>query len=434
MKHVTSKSQHDKLVVEAVVRQFGSVSRSEIHEFTNLQQSEISRLTRELLEEGRLVEAGRARNPMGRKQILLALNEDQRFVIGVGFDDENVLASTMNLRPTIKSELQERTKLNEGTEGLVSQLMACTRKAVEQAGVPPGRLAGIGLAGSGLIDSRRGMFLMSSTVDFLKDVPLQHLFEEEFGVPVVLENLTRAKTVGERLLGAGEMAEDMIFVEYGRTGIGAGVIIGGKLLHGSGFAAGEFGHTHMTEGGPACRCGSFGCLEALAGAGALAARMRKAVAEGSGSEVVARAGGDPEKITGWMILEAARDGDKTSALLLEHVEMFLGLGLANLVNLFNPSVLVLDQRLELAGSGTLEQIRRVVSRQALRHATEDLKIRFGRLGSEAVALGVGSIILQKQFEIPLLKPPRFMIDAVPSDGMTVRTGGKRPEIASLKRS
>jgi predicted NBD/HSP70 family sugar kinase len=81
------------------------------------------------------------------------------------------------------------------------------------------------------------------------------------------------------------MVDDMIFVEYGRTGIGAGIVLGGKLVHGSGFAAGEFGHTHMMEDGPACKCGSFGCLEAVAGAAALEARIRKAVAEGSSSDL-----------------------------------------------------------------------------------------------------------------------------------------------------
>jgi N-acetylglucosamine repressor len=412
MKHVTVKTERDKLVVESVVRRFGPVSRSDVHEFTDLQQSEISRLVRELLQERRLLEAGRADNPLGRKQVLLRFNEDHGYVAGVGFDDENVLASVMNLHPRVKTEVREATELDRGIDGLVEQLLSCTRRALEQAEISGKSLVGIGVAGSGLVDSRRGDFLMSSTVDFLRDVPLERIFEEQFGVPTMLENLTRAKTIAERQLGAGRMAEDMIFVEYGRTGIGAGVVINGRLVHGSGFAAGEFGHTHIMDDGPACKCGSFGCLEAVAGAAALGARMRKAIAEGSGSEVLALAGGDPSQITGWMVLEGARNGDKTSAALVEQVGTYLGLGLANLVNLFNPSVLVIDQRLNLAGEGMLDLLRRVVNRQALRHATQDLAIRFGELGNEAVVLGVGSIVLEKHFEIPALKLPRFMIESL----------------------
>lgn len=412
MKHVTTKTQRDKLMIEAVVRRFGPLSRSELHDFTDLQQSEISRLARKLLDENRLVESGRGDNPMGRKQVLLQFNEDHQFIIGVGFDDEVVLASVMNLYPRIKSEVSETTELGAGSQGLVDQLISCARQAMDKAGVRPDELAGIGVAGSGLVDSRRGKFLMSSTVEVFKDVPLERIFEEVFGVPTVLENLTRAKTVGERRLGAGEMAEDMILVEYGRTGIGAGIVIGGKLVHGSEFAAGEFGHTHIMGDGPACRCGSFGCLEAVAGAAALEARIRRAISEGSLTEALSLAGNDPSAITGWMVFEAARKGDKTCAALVEQIATYLGLGLANLVNLFNPSVLVIDQRLRLAGDGLLDQMIRVVKRQALHQATKNLTIRFGELGTEAIVLGVGAIVLERHFEIPALKPPRFMIESL----------------------
>jgi N-acetylglucosamine repressor len=428
MKHVTVKTERDKLVVEAVVRRFGPVSRSDVHEYTDLQQSEISRLVRDLLQERRLVEAGRADNPLGRKQVLLRFNEEHSFVAGVGFDDESVLASVMNLHPRVKTEVRETTELRKGPDGLVDQLVSCTQKALQQASIDPASLVGIGVAGSGLVDTRRGEFLMSSTVDFFKDVPLQRIFEDQFGVPTVLENLTRAKTVSERRLGAGNMADDMVFIEYGRTGIGAGVMIDGQLMHGAGFAAGEFGHTHMTADGPACKCGSFGCLEAVAGAAALEAKMRRAIAEGAASEVSALAKGEANQITGWMILEAARQGDKTSLALVEQVGTYLGLGLANLVNLFNPSVLVVDQRLSLAGDGILDLLRRVVSRQALRHATQDLAIRFGSLGNEAVVLGVGSIVLEKHFEIPALKLPRFMIESLtakPSARMQTPSAGEK---------
>ncbi|HEV2419337.1 MAG TPA: ROK family protein [Terriglobia bacterium] len=413
MKHVTIKPQRDKQMIEAVVRRFGPLSRSAIHELTDLQHSEISRLARELLDEGKLTETGRGNNPKGRKQVLLSFNEEHRFIIGVSFDDESVLASVMNLFPKIKSEVREATRLSGGSGELVHQLLSCAKRAMHDAGVSPKNLAGIGVAGSGLVDSRRGQFIMSSTVEVLKDVSLQRIFEETFGAPTLLENLTRAKTVGERSLGAGEMAEDMILVEYGRTGIGAGIVINGKLMHGSGFAAGEFGHTHIMGEGPACRCGSFGCLEALAGAAALESRIRRAISEGSSSEVLPLAGGDPHAITGWMVFEAARNGDKTCLALVEQIGNHLGLGLANLVNLFNPSVLVVDQRLKLAGGGLLDQMMKVIKRQALREATRNLTIRFGELGTEAIILGLGVIVLDRHFEIPALKPPRFMIEPLP---------------------
>jgi len=308
--------------------------------------------------------------------------------------------------------VREATRLEGGINGLSHQLLSCAHEAVKQAGLQAESILGIGLAGSGLVNSQEGTMVMSSTIESFKHVPLRRIFEKEFSVSVMLANFASAKAVAERTLGAGAMADDMIYVEYGKTGIGAGIISGGKLIHGAGYAAGELGHTHVTEEGPPCKCGSFGCLEALAGAAAIESRMRKAIAEGSGSEVVSLAGGDPGAVSGWIVLKGAQMGDKTCSAIVEQAANYLGLGLANLVNLFNPSVLVLDQRLKLAGQGLLEQIIKVVKRQALSYSTKNVNIRFGSLGAEASVLGAGSIALEKHFEIPALKPPRFLIESV----------------------
>jgi predicted NBD/HSP70 family sugar kinase len=414
MKHATSKKERDKQLVQALIWRLGPISRAKIHELTRLQRSDISRLVRELLDEGKLLQAGRADNPTGRKRVMLHLNEEKGFVAGVGFDDQGVVAATTDPHLRIRSIVRDATRLEGGTEGLVEQLLGLTREAIGKAGVDVKKLLGIGVAGSGLVNNRQGMMVMSSTIEFCKQVPFREIFQKEFRVPIFVENITRAKTLAERTLGAGEMAEDMIYVEYGQTGIGAGVIVAGKLFYGSGCGAGEFGHTHMMVDGPACKCGSFGCLEAVAGAAALESRIRRAIAEGSPSGALSLAGGDISKLSGWTVLRAAGTGDKTCSAIVEQAGNYLGLGLANLVNLFNPSLLVLDQRLSLAGDGLLEQIIRVVRRQALHHSVDGLEIRFGKLGSDASVLGAGAVVLERHFEIPALKPPWFMTEAFPA--------------------
>jgi glucokinase len=184
----------------------------------------------------------------------------------------------------------------------------------------------------------------------------------------------------------------MIYVEYGRTGIGAGIVIEGKLFYGAGYAAGEFGHTHMLEDGPACKCGSFGCLEAIAGASALQARVRKAIAEGGISAANTLAEGDPNQITGWTALQAAGQGDKICAAIVEQAGNYLGVGLANLVNLFNLAVIVIDQRRSLAGPGLLDQLTRAIRSKALNHSAKDLVVRYGTLGNEASLLGAARVV------------------------------------------
>jgi glucokinase-like ROK family protein len=288
-------------------------------------------------------------------------------------------------------------------EGLLAQLFRCTQRAISAAGNPDLKVLGIGVGDAGLVDAEQGRSVHSSTIEFWRNIPLRQRFEAKFGLQCVIGNKTRTRTMAERMLGAGEKADDFIFIDYG-WGVGAGIVSGGRVVQGSRWAAGEFGHTHVSEDGAPCQCGSFGCLEALAGIGALQTKIKRAIRQGGSSQCLAMAGGSIDQITGWQVLEAACLGDKMSIALVEEVARYLGLGIANLVNLFNPSLIVLDARLSLAGDLVLDQIVRTVRRQALTYSTESLKFRFATLGNKAGLLGAGLLMLDALFEVPVLKP------------------------------
>jgi len=424
IKYAHSKPEHDKAVILACLRRFGPLSRVEIGRLTQLRPNTVSTLTRELISAGEILEAGLSDNPTGRKQVLLRLNERRGFLVGLEFDSERVIAVTMDLRPKVLEVLREKPKLDAGVVGLTRQLYACVRTVIENSDVAGMPLMGIAVADPGLVDSRRGMSMMSSLIPFWKDIPLARMFRDEFGVETLVESATRTKGVAERVLGAGAMADDMVFVEYG-AGIGGAVITQGELLLGHIGGAGEFGHTHVMEGGPPCQCGSFGCLEAVAGSAAIAARLRKIVREGGTSLAARNVDGQLEDVTGWMVLEAASAGDKICTAIVEELGRYLGLGLANLVNLLNPSLIVLDRRLKLAGASLLDHLTRVVRMQSLSHAAADLSIRFGELGDEAGVLGAGLLILEGLYEIPALKPPVFLTDPSAAAGFRAARGRRK---------
>ena len=417
MKHVIEKKkERDKAVIEALVRSHGPVSRAGIRQLTQLRWSSVSPIVRELLNQGKLVEVGPSTNPMGRKQTLLRLNEENGYIVAVEFDPETVSAAVTDLFPRIRSKVTETTRVDEDANGLIHQLFLCAHEAIRQAGIPRDKLLGIGVADPGLVDVRQGVSVLSAHIGFWKNVHLKKLFEAEFGVPVILDSSTRAQALAERVRGAGEGAGEMIYIEYGR-GIGAGIIIEGKCLLGNNSFAGEFGHIPMIENGPACSCGSFGCLEAIVGLSAMEARCRKAIQEGSNTRALEIAHADPTRITGWIVLQAAKLGDKTCLAIVGELEKYLGLGISTLVNLFNPSIIILDHRLGLAGDSLLDQIAQRVKRQALGSSTANLKFRYGTLGRDAGLLGAALNILERIFEIPALKPPRFMIESSVIDSL-----------------
>lgn len=359
------------------------------------------------LEEGRVLEAKRVSRGRGRKRVLVRLNERFRYVAVVEFDENTVTVGITDLRPQIVTMVSEPADLGHGADGLVSQLVSCTRSALRKAGVENSLLIGLGIADPGLVDSRRGVTVMSSTISFWKQVPLKEIFAKEFGIAVVVESRTRAKAYAECILGAGGMADNMIYIDYG-VGIGAGIIVNQKLIYGQNCAAGEFGHTHILGDGPACNCGSFGCLEALVGARAVEMRVRKAIAEGGYTRALQNAGGDPERLTVWTVLEEASRSDKICSNIVAEMGAYLGLGVANLVNLFNPSVVVLDSRLSIGGKALLGQISDVMKRQALTYSSERVSLRFGVIGPEVGVLGTALIVIENHLAASALRPPLFM--------------------------
>jgi predicted NBD/HSP70 family sugar kinase len=403
MSQLPKKSEHDKRVVEALVRRHGPISQVGLHELTKFRRGTISSITRELISEGKLLEVGRSNNPRGRKQVLLQLNHRFGFIVALQFDDETVTAGIVDLTPTILHQLSEPSCLSKGKEGLICQLQACVRRVIAEAGFDPAQLLGIGIADPGLVDSRIGVTLTSSTIDFWKQVPLKAIFEEEFGVWVQVESKTRAKTLAEQMLGAGDKRKNLIYVDYG-TGIGAGMVVDGNLLYGENCGVGEVGHTSIFENGTVCKCGSIGCLEAIVGTHAIEKKIEKALAEGASSQIVALAEQNHTKPTAWLAFQAANAGDKVCGHIVSEVANYIGAAVANLVNLFNPSIVVLDQRLELAGQQLLDQISKIVRGKALANYSENLVIRFGSLGEDAGILGTGFAVLEKHFDVPALGP------------------------------
>jgi predicted NBD/HSP70 family sugar kinase len=409
MKHVPTIKERDRALITDVVRRFGPLSRVKLHELTHFRPATIGAVVRELLDEGVLAEGGLSNNPTGRKQILLELNEKLGYVVTLDFDAETVSAGMMDVRAKLRnSVIRESTDLANGRDGLLRQLLSCVERTIQQAGPESGRPLGIGIGDPGLVNSQEGISVVSSTIDFWHAIKLRELFNKAFGVPVVVSDNTRTKAIAERTLGAGEGAADLIYIEYG-TGIGAGIFTGGHLLQGHRWSAGEFGHTSTTEGGPPCRCGSFGCLEAVAGLAALETRVRSALRNGGFSRCLELAGRDIDRVTGWHVLETAALGDKMCVVLVEELARSLGFGIANLVNIFNPEIIVLDHRLKLAGPEFLHQLTRVVQSRALAYVTETLRFRFGELGSDAALLGAGLMSLDAFFAVPALKPPKFMV-------------------------
>jgi predicted NBD/HSP70 family sugar kinase len=416
MTKLPRKTLQDKHLIEVLVRNQGPISRVEIFQQTKMRRSTISLLTRQLLSEGKLVEDGLSDNPLGRKQILLKHNPKFGFVVGIEFDDKSLTAGVMDLETEILHSFTEPTNVAQGQEGLLKQLQQAVRRVVKESGLPWSKVLGVGIADPGLVDTRAGVTASCSTIDFWNQVPVRKHLEEALQVPTLVESKTRTKTIAERMLGRGGKQPNMIYLDYG-AGIGAGVIVDGMLLYGQNCGVGEVGHTHIQRSGPTCKCGSSGCLEALAGADAVEHRVRQALEDGVTSPALANE--EPTSITVWKVFESAATGDKLCWNTMAEVAEDLGIAAANLVNLFNPSLIVLDHRLSIAGDEFLNMVTHVIKGQALASSANSVSLRYAQLGSEAGIRGVGLRVLDQYFE---QYPIRYTAEFVENE--KTRTNGR----------
>lgn len=271
--------------------------------------------------------------------------------VGVDIGGTKVEATLVDTEGRVIASCRRDSGAHLEVAAIVSELARCVDELREQAGGREIGAAGMGVAGQ--IDPDSGVVLDSPNLRWHM-VPIRELVQEALGMPVTVTNDVRAVTWGEWKCGAGKGVSDLLCVFVG-TGIGGGVITGGRLLTGSTGVAGEVGHTVIDPNGPPCRCGSQGCLEAHAGGWAIGLRAQQAVeAEPeAGSVLMALAQGDSSAITAAMVSQAAHADDTLALRLVAETGEALGAGVASLVNLFNP-------RLVILGGGVIEGLPELI--------------------------------------------------------------------------
>jgi glucokinase len=283
-----------------------------------------------------------------------------------------------------KAALATRTDLPspQVPDYLVEQI----RALMADAEVATGDVAGISIGLPGVINQRTGRAISCPNLRNWEDLPLADQVAQRIGLPTWMEKDANQAALGELWLGAARQIEHSICFTLG-TGIGTGIILNGQLYRGGMGGAGEIGHLPILPNGPQCGCGNHGCLEALASASAVSREARAAVEQDSQSAMVALAGGQAEAITSEIVFAAARAGDATAQCVLDTALEYLGIGIASIINAFNPDLIVLGGGMAQAGEQLLSPIRNVVGQHARRPLAEHVNIVLTELGSMAGVLG-----------------------------------------------
>ncbi len=250
----------------------------------------------------------------------------------------------------------------------------------------------IGIGMAGLIDVRSGVLLSTPNLVW-RELPLGEGLRAKYGLPVTVQNDATSAAWAESRLGASRERADSLFVGVG-TGIGGGIVSGGNLIRGAHGLAGEIGHSIVEPGGPLCGCGNRGCWEQVASGLAIARAGRRAVTEEPGSEIARLAGGDPGRATGELVTEAAQRGDDVAVAILAAVARRLGEGVASLVNVLDPEIVVIGGGVGEAGDVLFGPLR-----EAFLASVEGADVRPevpivpAQLGNDAGAIGAALLAL-----------------------------------------
>ncbi|HSW28266.1 MAG TPA: ROK family protein [Longimicrobiales bacterium] len=319
-----------------------------------------------------------------------------RWVVGLDIGGTNVrvgLVPSQGGRPVALAH--RSTPALGGQDVVVGELAAVVEEVIETglgaAGDPDGEVLGLGIGSPGPLDLERGIVLDAFNLGW-KDFPLRDALGEAVGLPVILDNDANCATWGEYWQGAGRGARSLVGVTLG-TGIGGGVILQGTLVHGASASAGEVGHMSIDFHGRRCKCGNYGCLEAYASGPNIAARAREGLEAGAESVLTSLVEGDLTRLTAATVYEAILEGDAYAGEVMLETAKILGAGVANIVNVLNPHVVVIVGGVTRAGHYLFNPLRAEVRRRAFKSAEQACRIVPGELPQTAGVIGAAGLFL-----------------------------------------
>jgi glucokinase len=296
-------------------------------------------------------------------------------------------AVVADLEGNISGEIIRPSEADEGPDRVIDRMIETLETAAKEAGIGLADLRAVGVASPGALDLVHGLVTEAPQLPGWDGVPLVAIMTKRLGLPVLLENDANAAALGENRFGAGRGTRFMVYLTIS-TGVGGGIIIDRKVYHGVSGSAGELGHMVVWFNGPRCLCGERGCLEAIASGTGLAWRARDLVdrREAPGLDRILREKGELDADE---VADAARAGDEDARRLFDEAGLYLGIALANHINIFNPEMLVLGGGV-LTGAGDLffDHAERIMRQLARKEPLKYVRLERATLGDRSGPLGM----------------------------------------------
>jgi N-acetylglucosamine repressor len=374
--------EHNRILVLKTIFDNESISRADIARATGLTRTTITEIVAALLEEKLVTESGLGESQGGKSPILLKLAEDSRYLLSLDLSHSEFRGAVINLRGMILATVSLPVSDRCGEEAL--ELVYKILDQLVESGYRP--LVGIGVGTPGLVNGVEGVVIKAVNLDW-ENLPLANLLESRYQLPVYVLNDSQAAAMGEYHYGQGHLAESNLVVVNARHGLGAGIIIQGRLFQGDGGGAGEIGHVVVEENGSRCRCGNYGCLETVASVQAIIDKVKRLKSPPS----LLPANSDDLNLA--IIQQAFQSGDPQVQKIVFEAGRYLGMAISSLVGMLNIQNILLSGDMTCFGEPWLKTVQEAMSQNTLSRLSKETQLRVGQLGKDSILLGASAILI-----------------------------------------
>jgi N-acetylglucosamine repressor len=390
--NLSKKFTLKRTILEIIYRE-GSKSIPDLSKIIGMSTPTITRAVEVMVSEGLILDEGIGTSSGGRRPNLFGINPLSRFVVGIDISRYFVRLGIFDLHNKPASSIKVFNEGLETKEDILGFIQKEVSAYLKDSKIDENKVLGIGIALPGLIDIRTGISYSYLHND---ETPAAALFEEYLKHPVYVEHDTRSMALGELAFGQAKGKQNVLCLNIG-SGISVSMILNGQLYIGHSGFAGEFGHIQIEPGGELCYCGKIGCLETLASGTTMIRKAKKGIAEGATSIISNLTNNDLTKINSDIILSAAQKGDQYAIGLLSEIGEHLGKGMAALIHLFNPELIIIGGELSRAGNYITDPIQQNLNKYTIAKIRKDTKISISELGENAGIMGTLALVMDKIF-------------------------------------
>lgn len=392
---VGGKKSDPRKVILGYFANSGNTTIPDLSKELDVSVPKVTSLIGELIKEGLIKDYGKIESTGGRKPNLYGIVPDSAFFIGVDVKQSHINIGLSDLQKNLVRISEKLPFHLDNTKESLESLCVYIQDFIADLEVPSDRVLGIGLNLSGRINYQTGH---SYSFFHFDENPLAGVIQARVGIPVFLENDSRAMAYGEFCAGVVENEKDVLFLNLD-YGIGVGILFDGQVYYGKSGYAGEIGHIPIFDNERICHCGKKGCLETEASGWALTRMFREKLAEGSSSVITTIKGISSEKINMDDIIEAALNDDVLAIELIARVGENLGRGIAALINVLNPELVVLGGSLIATGDYLYLPIKTALNKYSLSLVNNDSQLKISKLGERAGILGACLLVRNRMLEI-----------------------------------